>query len=723
MKTRTRWAWLVVLATSALALPGQTIAINPDSVDATSVDERRLWEGEVRVAGQGAKVPGMDLTDRRNARHAIGDDTAFAARTFNDTGWVKLRSSMDSVAAGPDVHWVRYHLLPDTGLRGSPLLLNVEIKAPFTLFLNGLPLFRSEGSVESAAGLGPEAVQPAISVPCQLNVDGAIEVIALRIQTPPGTSLEDAGLHLTLHAANSSFHWQRTLMNYGLFIGINVIILLMSLVIGWSERRARGWLLLAGLSWVTVLDTVCVLGGAKGALGLPPGLAEVLRLCRMLTVPWGMYLLILVLLELRGGLTTRHIKRYGTGIAVLTLMVLPVIAFAPVAFTGNGITFSAEELGQDMAIILAIVIASLIAMGILVWFVVEEVRLGIRLWRTSGHERWVGAGAVAASLLSLLLATVSDLADLALSSWLAVVADYCSFVAVPVSVAIYLSIRSVHQTRLVTRQRDELDLEVQERTAELRSEKERADELLHNILPHEVAEELKQTGTAAARHFERATVLFSDFRGFTQISEKLTPQELVQEIDTCFKYFDGLMDKWGMEKVKTIGDSYMAAGGLPDPGKGGPSDVVHAALEMQDFMQDLAQRRKAMGLPVFHMRVGIHTGPVVAGIVGVKKFQYDIWGDTVNTASRMESSGEVGQVNISEATYALVKDVKEVMEGKEVKEEAGAANPQPATRQHATRPAFTFTPRGKVQAKGKGEMEMYFVSRATAPTPASGWDA
>ncbi|MBP9080472.1 MAG: hypothetical protein KBF80_09505 [Flavobacteriales bacterium] len=691
MRNRLRAAWLVVQATLALALPGQTIRINSDTVDATDVNARRLWEGEVRVVGQGSKVPGMDLTDRRNARHWIGDDTAFAARTYVDTAWAKLGSSMDSVAPGATVHWVRYHILPDTSLKGDPMLLNVQVDGGFTLYLNGQFLLRSD---PRPVPHGKANVLPGLSVPFSFRCDGAIEVLAFRILVPPGINLEDAGLHVTLHAADSAFGMQRSLMNYGLFIGINLIILLMALVTAWSERKGRGWLLLAGLSFVSVVDTVCVLGGSMGALGLPFGVAEVLRLCRLLTVPWGMYLLIVVLLELRTEFTPKRSRWYAAGILTLTSIVLPVIFSVPFVVSGTSITFPEKELGDNVVLVLAIILCSLVVLSILAWFVVEEVRLGIKLWRTKGHARWVGAGAVAASLMTLLLAVAGELAGLGLSRWLAVLADYCSFVAVPISVAIYLSIRSAHHTRLVTRQRDELDREVQDRTAELRREKERSDELLHNILPHEVAEELKYTGASAARHFDEATVLFSDFRGFTQLSERLSPEELVREIDTCFKHFDGLMDTWRMEKIKTIGDSYMAAGGLPDPGKGGPADVVRAALAMQDYMQDLADRRKASGLPVFHMRVGIHSGPVVAGIVGVKKFQYDIWGDTVNTASRMESSGEEGRVNISASLYERVRE----------------------------EPDLAFEPRGKVHAKGKGELEMYFFSRATAPMPASSGD-
>ena len=214
------------------------------------------------------------------------------------------------------------------------------------------------------------------------------------------------------------------------------------------------------------------------------------------------------------------------------------------------------------------------------------------------------------------------------------------------------------------------------------SAKKRSDELLLNILPEETAEELKATGTAKAKGFEMVTVLFTDFKNFTLASEILSPEELVEEINHCFSEFDRIISKYNIEKIKTIGDAYMCAGGLPVANTTNPVDVILAGLEMVDFIKRNKADRESKGQPFFELRLGIHTGPVVAGIVGIKKFAYDIWGDTVNTASRMESSGEVGRVNISGTTYEIVKD------------------------------NFNCIHRGKIEAKNKGQIDMYFVESA-----------
>ena len=213
----------------------------------------------------------------------------------------------------------------------------------------------------------------------------------------------------------------------------------------------------------------------------------------------------------------------------------------------------------------------------------------------------------------------------------------------------------------------------------IRKEQERSEELLLNILPAQVAGELKQYGASKARRYENVSVLFSDFKDFSKIAETLSPEMLVNELDYCFKAFDNIVGKYALEKIKTIGDAYMCAGGLPAANGNNAAKTVQAALEMQAFLHNWQEEKRQKGEPFFEARIGIHTGPVVAGVVGRKKFAYDIWGDTVNIASRMESSGQPGRINISGDTYHLVGD------------------------------DFPCSYRGKVQAKNKGEIDMYFV--------------
>ena len=221
---------------------------------------------------------------------------------------------------------------------------------------------------------------------------------------------------------------------------------------------------------------------------------------------------------------------------------------------------------------------------------------------------------------------------------------------------------------------------IKERTEELLEEKEKTEILLSNILPEETAKELKEKGRATSMRFNMATILFSDIHGFTKIAEEMNPDTLIDELDRFFLEFDRIVEKHNIEKIKTIGDAYMCAGGIPQKNRTNPIEVVVAALEMQHRMIEIQKQNQQNRKEYWGLRIGIHTGPVIAGVVGSKKFSYDIWGDSVNIASRMESSGEVGKVNVSENTYLLVQEF------------------------------FDCEYRGKMPVKYKGEVDMYFVN-------------
>lgn len=210
----------------------------------------------------------------------------------------------------------------------------------------------------------------------------------------------------------------------------------------------------------------------------------------------------------------------------------------------------------------------------------------------------------------------------------------------------------------------------------IKIEKDRSEELLLNILPYEVAEELKEKGKINAKHYDEVSVLFTDFVNFTSISEQIGEQEMLNELNICFTEFDRIMEKYDLEKIKTIGDAYLAVSGLPVSNTLHAKNAVHASLEILSYIK----KRKSENPNALDIRIGIHSGAVIAGIVGVKKFAYDIWGDTVNTAARMEQNSQPGKLNVSEATYTLLKD------------------------------DFVFEHRGKIVTKGKGELNMYFIN-------------
>jgi class 3 adenylate cyclase len=221
------------------------------------------------------------------------------------------------------------------------------------------------------------------------------------------------------------------------------------------------------------------------------------------------------------------------------------------------------------------------------------------------------------------------------------------------------------------------DLEEQKKQVEL--EKARSEKLLHDILPSEVVRELNAYGRSYARKYNEVSVLFADIRDFSSITEQLSPSEVVTLLDDYFRGFDHIMEKYGMEKIKTIGDAYMCVSGLFGDHSNTAVTAIQAATDMFAFAVSLGQSKKIQGLPAFEFRIGIHTGPVVGGVIGMKKFAFDIWGDTVNMATRLEQNGETGRINISAASYELVKE------------------------------RFSCSPRGTIRLKNGREMEMYFV--------------
>jgi class 3 adenylate cyclase len=235
--------------------------------------------------------------------------------------------------------------------------------------------------------------------------------------------------------------------------------------------------------------------------------------------------------------------------------------------------------------------------------------------------------------------------------------------------------RSLKETQRI------LEDKVAQRTADLAKAKDQAEKLLLNILPKETAQELQISGKATARHYNQVSVLFTDFKGFTQFAENTKPQELVNELHRCFVSFDEIIGKYFLEKIKTIGDAYMCAGGVPIRNNSNAIAITLAGLEIRDEMLRIAEEKRLNNEPVLEIRIGIHTGPLTAGVVGLKKFAYDIWGDTVNTASRMETASEPGKVNVSGITYDLIKKY------------------------------FECEYRGHKEVKGKGLVEMYFVNQ------------
>jgi adenylate cyclase len=209
----------------------------------------------------------------------------------------------------------------------------------------------------------------------------------------------------------------------------------------------------------------------------------------------------------------------------------------------------------------------------------------------------------------------------------------------------------------------------------LKGERDRSEQLLMNVLPSGIANRLKGAPKTIVEHFSEVTILFADIVGFTELATRLPPADLVEQLNGIFSAFDELVDRHGLEKIKTIGDAYLVAGGVPTPRPDHAVAVAEMALDICEAVRSFNALRGTS----LDLRIGINSGPVVAGVIGTRKFVFDLWGDAVNTASRMESHGEPGRIHVTEATYRLLKD------------------------------KYNFAERGPIPVKGKGVMETYFL--------------
>jgi class 3 adenylate cyclase len=630
----------------------------------------------------------------REWNYSFSDSPQMALTSYDDSRWLKTDPAFprnDTIGRSfPGIGWFRLHFTTDSSIHDYPVAMMMEHYGASEIYFDGT-LIKSFGEIKGAKDskyFNPADLPFIVTIknpgPHVLAVRYANFEIKHQWREFIGVfsgfkmTLENADSGILQRDQNSQYISFIMALLTGIFAALSFLHLFMFLY--YKISRANLFFSLFTLSVAILFLVAFIMYG-----NTEPGISLRCRYMVSLLIIVTCIMLSGFMNELFQKKKTRFYIIAGVGVLILILRVVNAEIYA-IAAVALMISVACEAF--------FIVIFSLfkkvrgtriIGSGILL-FVIFILAVFIAVISTGGTMQvntssFGGQVFIFFMVLAILSIPVSMSVYLAWSF-----SDINKNLSVQLQQVKMLSQRTLEQEqekqRMLEGRKEELEKEVSERTAELRTEKEKSDMLLMNILPEEVATELKEKGRADAKQFDHVTVLFTDFKNFTLMSERLTAQELVNEIHYCYSEFDKIISRHGVEKIKTIGDAYMCAGGLPVPTKTNAEDTVEVALEIRNFMLREKQQREARGQAFFEIRIGIHTGPVVAGIVGIKKFAYDIWGDTVNIASRMESSGEAGKVNISGTTYELVKSY------------------------------FLCTHRGRIAAKNKGEIDMYFVEDA-----------
>jgi adenylate cyclase len=619
-----------------------------------------------------------------------GDDSARALPGFDDSGWTEVNPELlhpaDSVFA-TGIGWFRLHLESDSSLDDRTLALAISHYGASEIYIDGR-LLHSFGRIsgrDSSVYTDPQAL------PFIFRMPGAgSHVLAVRYANYDAKKnfrwfksrftgfrmyVGDPDLAILSSFSNGTVFTGIYLFLSGLFLALSLIHFLLYMY--YRAARSNLYFCLLTLS----LAACCIIGQVNSTSDSP--------LLQMTTSFLYNPLLIMASLSFSGFINELFGKKK------LRLKIFTVIGL---------FSFIVYLFSQFVAAIL--VLGLVIAVSFEALF---TILFGI-LRKVPG-SRIIGTGILFFVLFFLTTFTVAimsggsvNIDDSTLGGKIFIVLLILAVMSIPVSMSAYLawkfssvnsdlslrleevnvlSRKNLEQEkekqRLLENKKTELEYEVQQRTADLNEAMQKSEELLLNILPAEVATELKEKGRASAKTYSLVTVMFMDFKDFTRVSELISAELLVAEIDACFSAFDHIVQRHRIEKIKTIGDAYICAAGLPVSNYTHATDSIQAAQEIIRFMEERRKAKEVLGEIPFEIRIGIHTGPVVAGIVGIKKFAYDIWGDTVNLAARMEQNSEAGRINISGSTYALVKD------------------------------KYRCAYRGKIEAKNKGELDMYYV--------------
>ena len=617
------------------------------------------------------------------------DKPEMADLGLDDSNWksanpiLNLHDTSNAMFNG--IAWFRLHLNIDTSLQGKPLAISITHLGASEIYIDG-KLINSFGTIngqDSSIYIDPREVPFIITLK-----DTGEHILAIRYANYNAHSnlskfkYPKAGFELMIGAADNFIaikNERSTIITFMLMIlsGIFLALCLVHLFLYFYHRSDKSNLFFS--SFMFGIALLFIIGFTCYASTSPT------------KVLWSILLInptiILACISLSGFTKELFVKKYWRLLIIIAIGLLSIITsifstqYFPIVTITLIITVSFEAVFTIIfAMIKKVKGAKIIGSGILFFSLCILILFGLAIIGKGNFDDSTSGGQIIEILIALSVLSVPISMSL-FQAWR--FANINKDLEIQLQQVKQLSQKTLEQEqekkKILESQKEKLEEEVSIRTSELRNEKKKSDDLLLNILPAEVAEQLKEKGHADAKHFNQVTVLFTDFKNFTALSEQMSAQELVDEINYCYSEFDKIITECGIEKIKTIGDAYMCAGGLPQATETNAEDTIVAAMKMLDFMSREAKIRNTQGRKFFEIRIGIHTGPVVAGIVGIKKFAYDIWGDTVNIASRMESSGESGKINMSGSTYELVKD------------------------------KFTCTYRGKIEAKNKGLIDMYFI--------------